>query len=80
MGTFQPELVKLESYFDATLGEINSKYSCDVSGMREDQAFLNAMSENIGSYDAYLRDGLLPWNEQLIEVQRLVDRALKRQN
>ena len=80
MATFRPELVKMESYFDVTLDEIYARYLCDVSGMREDQAFLNAMSENIDSYDAYLRDGLLPWNKQLIEVQRLVDRALKRQN
>lgn len=78
MTTFRPELAKMESYYDETLGEIYGRYTCDVSGMREDQAFLNAMSENIDSYDAYLRDGLLPWNDQLIEVRRLVDDALQR--
>jgi hypothetical protein len=78
IATFRPELVKLETYFDETLSEIYGKYSCDVSGMRADQAFLNVMSENIDSYDAYLRGGLLPWSEKLIEVQRLVDIALER--
>jgi len=76
IATFRPEIVKLETYFDDSLGEIYGRYSCDLSGMRADQAFLNVMSENIDSYDAYVRDGLLPWSEQLTEVQRLVDRAL----
>ena len=76
---FRPELVKAEPYFDAELGEMQGNYLCDLTRMREDQAFLNALTENIDSYDAYLRDGILPWNKQLIEVQELVTNELKRE-
>jgi len=71
-----PQLVKVKPVFDAELGEMQTLPDCDLAGMREDQAFLNAVSENLDAYDAYLRDGLLPWNAQLAEVHRLVDRAL----
>jgi len=71
-----PQLVKVKPVFDAALGEMQTLPACDLTGMREDQAFLNAVSENLDAYDAYLRDGLLPWNAQLAEVHRLVDRAL----
>ena len=71
-----PLLVKVTPIFDAALGEMQTLPECDVMGMREDQAFLNAVAENLDAYDAYLRDGLLPWNAQLAEVHRLVDHAL----
>ena len=49
---------------------------CDVPGMRENQLFRNALSENIDSYDAYLRDGLLPWDAQLRKVHATIDQVL----
>ena len=71
-----PQLVKVVPVFDAALGEMQTVPECDLAAMREDQAFLNAAAENLDAYDAYLRDGLLPWDAQLKEVHRLVDRAL----
>ena len=71
-----PQLVKVTPVFDSELGEMQTLPECDVAGMRADQAFLNAVAENLDAYDAYLRDGLLPWDAQLAEVHRLVDRAL----
>jgi hypothetical protein len=71
-----PQLVKVAPVFDAELGEMQTLPVCDLAAMREDQAFLNAVAENLDAYDAYLRDGLLPWDAQLKEVHRLVDRAL----
>ena len=35
------------------------------------------MAENLDAYDAYLRDGLLPWDAQLAEIHRLIDTALE---
>lgn len=75
--TFRPELVTAKPYFDAALGEMQAAILCDLAGMREDQAFLNALAENIDSYDAYLRDGLLPWSDQLDKVHHMVDDALR---
>ena len=72
------ELVKVKPIFDAKLGEMQTKPECDVEAMREDRTFLNAVAENLDAYDAYLRDGLLPWDAQLAEIHRLVDRALSR--
>ena len=71
-----PQLVKVTPVFDAELGEMQTLPDCDVAAMREDQAFLNALAENLDAYDAYLRDGLLPWDAQLTEVHHLVDLAL----
>ena len=71
-----PDLLKVAPTFDAELGEYQTLLSCDLSAMRKDQLFLNALAENIDAYDAYLRDALLPWNEQLLEIHRLVDVAL----
>ncbi len=71
-----PALIKVAPIFDLALGEFQTAPSCDLDGMRNDQAFLNAVAENLDSYDAYLRDGLLPWNRQLLEVHRLVDEVL----
>lgn len=71
-----PQLVKVTPVFDSELGEMQTLPDCDVAAMREDQVFLNALAENLDAYDAYLRDGLVPWDAQLTEVHRLVDLAL----
>ncbi|MEH6743396.1 hypothetical protein [Hyphomonas sp.] len=72
----RPELVKVQPVFDAELGEMQTRPECDLEAMREDRAFLNAVAENLDAYDAYLRDGLLPWDAQLAEIHRLIDSAL----
>ncbi len=71
-----PQLLQISPTFDARLGEFQTLARCDTDGIREDQTFLNALAENLDSYDAYLRDGLLPWNQQLLKIHQLVDAAL----
>jgi len=74
---FRPDLLKARPVFDEGLGEMQATYTCDVSGIRQDQAFLNAVAENIDAFDAYLRDGLVPWDIQLAKVHQLLDAALQ---
>lgn len=71
-----PDLIQLESYFDADIGEIRSAPKCDLEGMRANQKFLNQFSANADGYDAYIRDGLAPWSAQFDKVHQLVDDAL----
>lgn len=68
-----PQLIASAPYFDNALGEMQSSYRCDLSGMRSNQEFLNQLSENIDAYDAYLRDGLLPWNDQISSTHQQLD-------
>jgi len=72
----QPELIVSEPYFDSELGEMQGKYRCDLSAMRLSRPFLNQVSENIDSYDAYLRDGLRPWSKQMDIVRKRLDKNL----
>ena len=74
--TLNPALLKISPTFDAKLGEFQTIAQCDTVAIRQDQGFLNALAENLDSYDAYLRDGLLPWNQQLLDIHQLVDNAL----
>ena len=71
-----PKALAVTPVFDTELGEFQTLPDCNVAAMREDPFFLNGVAENLDSYDAYLRDGLLPWNHQLVEIHRLVDAAL----
>jgi hypothetical protein len=71
-----PGLIKSEPYYDAALGEMQARYKCDLMEMRKSQAFLNAASENVDGYDAYLRDGLRPWSTHLTRVHYMLDSAL----
>ncbi len=71
-----PNIIALTSHFDGELGEIQSKYRCNLEAMRENRSFLNAASETLDSYDAYLRDGLRPWSENIITLHRLLDDVL----
>lgn len=71
-----PYLIKSEPYYDAALGEMQARYKCDLLAMRKSQAFLNAVSENVDGYDAYLRDGLRPWSTHLTRVHSMLDKTL----
>jgi hypothetical protein len=75
-----PDLLRLESYFDADRGEIDTHKQCDTDGMRANPKFLNSFSENVDRYDAYIRDGLAPWSLQIDKVHQLVDDALGMQH
>lgn len=71
-----PDLLQVEPIFDTQLGEYQTYPTCDLDAMRRHAEFKNAVTENLDGYDAYLRDGLLPWNEQLLEIHRIVDASL----
>ena len=71
-----PQLISASPYFDNELKEYQEQYQCDLAGMKENQAFKNALALTIDGYDAYLRDGLLPWLAQFEKVHRLVDDEL----
>ena len=71
-----PELVRLRSYYDTALQEMQSEATCDLDAMRESQAFKNDFSENVDRYDSYVRDGLGPWNDRLDAVHAGLDDAL----
>jgi hypothetical protein len=68
-----PELITATAYFDVELGEYQESYECDLEGMRQNQGFLNGVMDG---YDAYLRDGLIPWNDQFNKVHDMVDTKL----
>lgn len=44
--------------------------------MLASQNFLNHLSGNIDRYDAYIRDGLAPWTQQIDTVHQLVNHEL----
>lgn len=71
-----PNLIKSESYYDETLGEMQSSYKCNLTQMRTNQLFLNSVSENVDGYDAYLRDALRPWSNHMSLVHKMLDQAL----
>lgn len=71
-----PQLISVRAYFDDDQQEVTTRTHCDLPGMRRDPAFLNDLSTNADVYDAYVRDGLSPWAEQLRLVHQLVDSNL----
>jgi hypothetical protein len=72
-----PALITSRPYFDEQLGEMQARYICDFQAMLGERSFLNKVSENIDGYDVYLRDGLIPWNEQLSKAHNLIDVYMK---
>jgi len=71
-----PMLIKLESYYDDERAEVWARATCDTNGMRENQQFLNNLSENADAFDAFVRDALEPWNNQLSELHDQLDFTL----
>lgn len=71
-----PNLILSKPYYDEKLGEMQGTYRCDLSGMRISRLFLNQLSENVDSYDAYIRDGLGPWSKQMDAVHQRLDESL----
>ena len=74
-GSF-PDLFRGEIYLDEDTGEVLTQSECDLAAMRTNSAFLTRFTANIDGYDAYLRDGVLPWIRQLEMVHSLVDDTL----
>lgn len=71
-----PDLIQVQSYFDGERDEVWSRASCDTDGMRQDQQFLNNLSENADTFDGFVRDALAPWNDQLTTLHRRLDEIL----
>jgi hypothetical protein len=71
-----PGLLQMESYYDDASKEIRVRMTCDVAGMRSNQRFLNQWAINADGYDAYVRDGLLPWVTQFEKTHQVVDVAI----
>ncbi len=71
-----PTLIKVQSYFDEERDEVWSRAICDADGMRENQRFLNNLSENADTFDGFVRDALAPWNDNLSELHRQLDEIL----
>jgi len=69
-------LISVRAYFDDDQQEINTRTVCDLPGMRQDLNFLNDLSANADVYDAYVRDGLSPWAEQMRLAHQLIDKNL----
>ena len=71
-----PDLISIDGRFDEEGEEVRMTISCDLDSMRKSRPFLNAASENADAYDAYTRDGLQPWSEQLTRLHAQIDRIL----
>ena len=71
-----PHLISVRAYFDDDQQEVSTRTVCDLPGMRKDPSFLNDFSTNADVYDAYVRDGLSPWAEQLRLAHQLIDKNL----
>jgi len=71
-----PQLISVRAYFDDELQEVDTRTVCDLPGMRQDRTFLNDISTNADVYDAYVRDGLSPWAEQMRLSHQLIDKNL----
>jgi hypothetical protein len=66
----------MDAYYDAERGEVWGEAECDLPAMRRNRAFLNHLTTNADVYDAYIRDGVLPWAEQMRTTHSLIDRNL----
>jgi hypothetical protein len=71
-----PDLISVSAQNDAQVNEIRNQSSCDLDGMRANRSFLNATSANADAYDAYIRDGLRPWSDQLTQLHHRIDLIL----
>ena len=71
-----PDLIAMRAYYDTERGEVWGGAECDLPAMRQNQAFLNHFATNADVYDAYIRDGVLPWAEQMKRTHALIDRNL----
>jgi len=60
-----PQLISLTGGYDPKRGEVVTSASCDLAAMRESRAFLNDLANNADVYDAYVRDAVAPWAEQM---------------
>ena len=71
-----PQLVEIDVV--PPQGRTGVRYSsrCDFEAMRNDRAFMNALTENTDIYDAFLSDALQPWSDSLGRIHDIVDAEL----
>jgi len=56
--------------------ERDANVTCRLSEIRANQAVLNDIVYNADAYDAFMRDGLVPWVSQMRQVHLRVDSLL----
>jgi hypothetical protein len=72
-----PQLIETTAFIQEDSGEVRIRASCDLPAMQANTAFLNQFTINADGYDAFTRDGLLPWKNQFDRVRELLDAAVK---
>lgn len=53
---------------------------CQLENLVTNQALINDLTTNVDAYDAFMRDGFVPWVEQMRRVQERVDILLGLKN
>ncbi len=74
-----PDLFEIRSKnweFEFGTGNAPHDYRCDYKAMREDRAFLNAFTVNVGNYADYTIRGVMPVSEKLRALHDAVDLEL----
>ena len=76
LAVLYPDLFTPVSIIDSQSNEVDRRYVCDPEAMRSNAGFMVAVSTNFDVFDAYLRDGLVPWKKQFDELHHLTDQQL----
>jgi hypothetical protein len=61
---------------DGRITQRQVDFTCDQALIFENRGLMNDIARNADGYDAYLRDGLLPWLEQFDRTHAALDRYL----
>lgn len=76
-----PKVFQLQSIMIPSSGgngslERDAKVKCQLNNILNNHALSNDIVYNADAYDAFMRDGLLPWIEQMSRVHQRVDSLL----
>lgn len=77
MATQYPDLIhaRYDGQFEFD-GGFFARFTCDYEAMRDDDAFLNALTINLTAYASYTNTAVLPVSEKLSLLHHEVDKAL----
>jgi len=56
--------------------ERDAEVSCKLSELRANRLLLNGITSNADAYDAFMRDGFVPWVAQMKQVHERIDTLL----
>ncbi|MEE2526502.1 hypothetical protein V0U79_09000 [Hyphobacterium sp. HN65] len=70
-----PGLIRITPILYGEEPRVGYAGACDIDGMRDDPAFINALTENMDLYDYFVAAGLRPWTEALSEVRASLEAA-----